>query len=500
MAITVTTPNTLALLLDDLNYKLSTTNLLSSSGVNAQLVLKITASGSLGQTFTINALGNNQEFEIVSSDLDNGLSVLVPNQPTTSLQADKLIEAFEKNYYIYNNFTIVKAAAVGGHTVTLTAQTPGTNFTLSTSNLPAWLTEDSNTAGVDDTPRDNYELLIQLFIEEVLGSGNFNFVDEIGIPPTPLGESTFYIREFLEPYFAIDFPDLAATDALQATESVKQIYINYAEAFGVPKKAQRVFKGDGTPIIVLPGGTTKEYRASNNFFTDHINQRKFLTNQPSKTVGANDPEFLHFCSIVAGDHEVHFRAHFPDGTNTGWVDELNYTAQQHEVFVIPVNPTVLNIPSPAYKYDVKVIDDSGESEIKTYYIDQHYQANTKHFMYTNAFGFMETLRCVGNHSKSIAISNNTALVQLPENHSSKDSQFKSFNHQVAKSIVVNTGFNTKEQQEHCVEFAKSKNRFIVENGEYQAIHLANAPAVSYDATKQNAYSYQFTYSPAVINE
>jgi len=258
----VKSPAAVSLVGNDIPFKINTDNQFSAAGVKASISLNWASGDGAGDKFSLSWGETIVELTAAATPDGSGTQYPAYVSGTVGLWEAQVMAAMQTNYLLSTYFEI-SSPGLDGYIV-LTAYAEGAEFTLTLDSDTSNVAEVVNTAGVDKTARDFYQLLCKVWDYTAFSFDPDNLLGEDRLTPDESGNVIFKIQEYLKQLLSFDFewPEPTDTFLFLKTNAIKRFYIQYAETYdGVPKK---LFNTSGTVTQVILGGISRNAQAELN--------------------------------------------------------------------------------------------------------------------------------------------------------------------------------------------------------------------------------------------
>lgn len=479
----------------------------------------------LAATLTLSWNGNTVVFYVESTTTPSGYNLPQDIASTTLAQyVEFLAEVwFPAQYLLEKDFIIEN---IVGNKVRFTAKQPGTELqlTYSTTIPSGQATMATTTAPIAWGFLDDYQVIMDVELEETYGSGEFTRIGTLSATPvlyddagTWKGDVKFDIQELLDGALQTrhDPPTLTASVPTIADNTNLRYRVIYAERFnvvGTTVFVRRVQSGDS---IVLKGGL--QYLdvpavpdLEHDFYT--LTDKPFNTWQPIvKEVTAAEPHFLYFFTDhqLTGSNRFHLRAevYYTDGT-TDTATLMSTDVQSiHETYYYRVsfNDEGLDALQPTktpYKYTI-YIDETGAAittQVVTFWLVDETR-NDRFFLFENSAQGWDTLRCNGNRSAINNVVKVEAANMLQAGYAATDATVVQKTESTADTFEIFTGFKPKAEIMHLRDFLRSEKVFEVVDGALVPV-VVNGGSFELETEETGNYGYglKFRYRHAFVNK
>ena len=401
-------------------------------------------------------------------------------------------------------FVITRTGPIGGNSIYITAIDTDPDFTVEVANTAGYT--NTNTAAIADTTPDNYAVLMEVFVESTYKAGNYTLAAQLENTPDAEGYLYFDISGILEAECRTGMieplvPVWSTADTALA-DNIRRYYIRFTEKYGAPAVNQEWEYDDVR--LVMAGGISQSLFALGDFLGGMDIADALLTWMPDgRKIGLLQPEFLAWYNWDVATHLIKIERQWYDiNDNTLSSSTFYFTALEvaaHEVGLLPVNPTLLevDIETDAYKYRVRVLDADTEAELsqwRTYYIDRDYYESERYVMYLNGFGTPECWRCTGEWGKKLSVQRSVAETPLLPGYNELAVDRFQFARLYDNELTYRTGYITRAEAEVLQEMLIAGEVYDVSSEGYIPLRItANSFAVT--DTNQDLHAYQFTAQP-----
>ncbi len=164
---------------------------------------------------------------------------------------EAFVEAIKHNNFFYQNYTITYE---GGDVMKFEARDYGDVWNISASSSDITWTVSTNTSGVDQTTNENFEIIMQVYLEESFSvNANkdlFIQIAELTLTPDSNEQAIFYLQKVLEPYLdKVSAPEIGATSLGSVSGILKNYFYKYGEKYGDPATYKAIYDGDVKKVI-----------------------------------------------------------------------------------------------------------------------------------------------------------------------------------------------------------------------------------------------------------
>jgi hypothetical protein len=436
------TLNKISLCDNPIKFIINSDNYISSPGKKERIYLQFELTGPLeNDHFTLAWGDNSLTFTFKTTPDESGLQLPIYISGNIFVWLETVAAALRSNYLLYSDFKVSYSGV--GYNIDITAREKGEAYDITFSESATSLQIFDFQDGEDDTYRDFYRLILQVYLAAAL---NYNDIllgsDEL--PVDENGNAEFDIAGFIKPEFEYDFhfPESGALFAIQRVNTIKNIRLRYAETYD--NTVKELFSSG--PHFIKDGGINKrdlEFYDSedSNYFDYSANQKHFLT--WGKIISVNQPEKLFFLfRSHEGITKLKCKATYELGVKV--VKTIKeFTVAVCDVYEFIISPHFFIDDLSFIKYEIWLEDVNGVliSETRTYYLDHKTYLNERFFFFKNSFGVTETLRCTGIQSKNIEI-NRTAGNLINDITGNNAREIKNFDNIEKQKLKTNTGWTS----------------------------------------------------------
>jgi len=305
---------------------------------------------------------------------------------------------------------------------------------------------------------ENHKVWIEIFFETANGlervSRNEAYADANSIISFDIAEVIDAELENEQPELPI--PDFNSSD-IQLHDIVRQYYIRYREDYDGIESPEWT---SSSTKYALFGGVAQDMFAELNFFDMLSEDHSLLTWYPTgKSVSLDQPEWVAWYNYFEGGKGVLVEVTWYDVDGNPTTD-IKYTGNTvncpaNHVMLVPVGYTQLGIDeSTAIRYSVRLMD-RGEyeenpqtvyiSEVREFYLDRGYHKEKNYLMYLNSFNCPETLRCVGDFSKSLDVKRKKSSKILAADFTAATPEVSQHNQSFNNGLTFRSGYLSKAE-------------------------------------------------------
>jgi hypothetical protein len=471
--------------------RFTSNNEVETAGVVASATLNFTFGAPAAAAFVIQFGGNTITFTTTNTPgHDTGVDL-----PTGTTSGSTIASYLDDNYLLATNFDITSS----GTTVTLTAKSPGIQFTLAFSGY-VWWSVTSNTAGVTEVRRPNFQAWADLYIEPTYMANSISVL-AAKLSATRAADAGYYfdVSAIVDAYTA-DYPptlnDIAVRNASDAM--LVRYLIKACEAYGSPIAPQAL--SQKTTRTALRGRNALEIvgTAGNELPTGaYPNHVMLLTGRPvAKKVTRLQNEFTYLLSIVgSAGLAISVGISYTDGTSGSIPSVALPSASGTQVFVVPMGYDQLGIgavnPAKTVRsYTVNIAVGSpvvGDITLVFNLVDTC-PPHMRYLIFRNELGGYDTLQLHGAMQKSGQHERQRGQYILPENYTLLSREAFDYDTSSQDEYEAHTGYHlTKEEAEYYLrQLLQSENVLLHEGSTLTPVTVTTKEA-NYTKDKFNLY-------------
>ena len=370
---------------------------------------------------------------------------------------------------------------------------------------------------VADNRPDHLKVQLELFFEAQYLSGDFMPVVTLSAIPDTSGKTTFDISGILDAEVrnSLDDPPIPDFNANtpQKANTLRRYFVRYQELHDQILTPSWSYLD---PKLVLCGGIARNLFADYDFFGNLNESNSLLSWYPDgKKVNIDQPEWIAWYNYHNQTHEVVIGVSLMDEDGSVEATLIKHSVDvlqvaPHEILLIPVGYTQLDldahlaqIPNPV-KYTVQVFDWNlyqqqiaiAYSQKRTYFIDKKHYEEKHYLMHLNGFCLPETLRCVGNFTKELAVQRETSQRILTPGYAASFTEQFQYQEDFENRFTYRTGYLTKAQVDALQELLIHNQLFEVYVEGYIPLLLTENEFVIHD-TGQFLFALEIKAIPAL---
>ena len=331
-----------------------------------------------------------------------------------------------------------------------------------------------------NAPTD-YKILLDIVFETTYLGGDFELIASLDLYLNSASEAVVDLSSILDPALQETLPELMLpafdADAPLKADILRRFYFRYRESY----------EGADTNWInssirsVLCGGISQALFAGGEFFASLNSLNSLLSWYPlSKTVSANQPEWIAWFNYTGGDKQVTLQiqeygadSSVPN-TRTLVVDPVLVVAAD-EVALLPAGPAQLEIADTTLKYVIRVVNQLNNTELlsqkRSYYLDRPSYRSLRFIQYLNSFCLPETLRCVGVFEKELEVDRKERQLVLAEGYSSYAPELRQYDQDFENRFTYRSGYLSKVEVEALQELLIYNKVYEVSEAGAIPLHL-----------------------------
>jgi hypothetical protein len=316
-----------------------------------------------------------------------------------------------------------------------------------------------------------------------LGIGDFGeLLSAQTLYPNPDGKVFFYCEDLLNSFLEWELPSLQYNQVNAIDKQIRKFYVRYRQV--TTDSPSPVWASDSDHmLVVLKGGVAKEKFDRNNFFLNHMPQKKpFLTWMPADHfIGPEEQRYLTYLHFTDDTADLFLKARvvYTDGVQqTATLPFPLLTVSR--LFRLPAGLVQLGLAAAnpdkmIWYYDVSVEDGAGNVFATPYrlYVDYNQYYGVFSFVYANSIGGFDTVRIRGDYDVEVtrdftdieqAIGEYKGEVLPTENNAVNISKYETYKGDVGL-------LDTKQQQDSLQELLLSDHVFRLVAGRW--LRVAN---------------------------
>lgn len=430
---------------------------------------------------------------------------------------------FAANYYLEKDFIIEYAA---GPLVRFTAKEPGTELEMTwTTDIPSGEAVMSEaTSAVAWEYAEDHSFILDIEVEEVLGSGEYTRVGTVHADPvlyddsgTWIGEAKIDVAKLLSGFLQnrIDLPTIGSGSPQQVVNTLLLWRAIYAEQFNFNGDVVATWRTQSSDYQVLKGGLK---HLDVPLFSDLLTDFYGATDKPWNTWQPNGKEVTmeeqHWLTLYCDTDypsglRLQAKVYYSDGTTSATTTlTTNGSHGQYEAWIYRVgfNDEGLDALTPSgvvpTKYDVWMID-TGSSDtvgvLRTFKIVDSTR-NDRFFLFENSLGAFDTLRCNGERTVRNSVEKTEAKRVVQAGYAADEHILVQQTIADQDSFEIFTGWKPRAEVIHLRDFMRSSRVFELLNG--ALIPIVVEPGtfdLEYDRTGSYNYGLKFGYRYAFTN-
>lgn len=480
-----------------------------TQGAKAQAVLFF--SSAILDGFTLNLRWNGKTVQLVFRTSPTEVNEF-PSGNGLSAYVDQLVEWLAGYYPLKKDFVVTRYDPTQLPGVLLTARQPGTAFNLSVPNPPVGspITIANPVSGADPIKRIKYSIYTEVYLQTPGNDGtdldaHYQLVYANPNETDSDGGVRFNVGNILHSFLTPDWPAWGFLNPSGGPNSHRKYYVAYGEAWGSPIQIGRL-KRDSVRHAYL-GGADFRHRSSSGYFLNRFDssagENKALRfGSQTRYVLPDEPQFLTFVNqrpTALSNLKLVCTLTFSD--NSIQVFDDSYAPQNlpvGEKICFAVGATQLNLATRAgnkvlKEYSVKLVIGVDDWSLSYRYIlNANYQPYTRHFVYLNSLGVVETLTTYGKGSHELSLFFEQAERYLPTHYQVQDGQFVNYDLSLQQQVTVATGFWPEAVVQTWNDFYRSPFRFRLVDGQALPIGVVSK-SIKQAKDGDTLFGHQFEY-------
>lgn len=491
-------------------YDLQANDVVETAGVAAINTISFTSA--VTATTVISIRYNGQEVRFVGAAVPDASGNQIPLSATPDAgYVASLIPYFQNNYYLDPDFSVSSS----GTTLILTAKKKGTAYNLLTGSYQSG-TIAQTTVGVDEVRKKNHSIYVEINLVD--DADNLTKIYGQPYETDTDGRAKVDISKMLHAQLQADLPPLNGDKAQKCTLSNRRYALRIAPAFGEPFNigiltklaTKRVVLGgtpyeDGpaiTPVSITQGAFSSEdlaLRLGDTVRDTRTDQPQYLT-------------FLNARATAAENLRLIAQLYFSDNTSqtvTG-ITTINGIGQNQTV-QFATGFTDLNLSS--YESPTKIVTrytlqltttaGTARSAVYTYNVEREWKPYSRHFVYANSLGALETVITFGKGSETWAFVKQSAEKYLAQNYKLTDGQSLDYDLQADVKFEVASGWlRSKREVRQFADMFLSRWKFRRHNGADLPISVNTKEiklAPDGDGRHAVGFEYQYHFSSNLLS-
>jgi hypothetical protein len=430
---------------------------------------------------------------------------------------------FKAQFLLDKDFDIEYVAP---DTIRFTAKDAANVLTTSTTIPGGEATISNTTTPIQISYLDNYQVIMDVEVEETYGSGNYTRVGTIHATPTLYndggtlkGDVKLDVQEILHGFLQDkqDRPNIGIPTSTQAAATNLQWRVVYAEQYTILGELTTVRRIQCDNKQLMKGGLKHlDVPALGDLETNYygVTNKPWQTWQPDgKEVTQAEKHWLYFKTpfqITGADYyELTAEVFYTDGTTATSVINTNAAQQRWDVYYYRVGfedegLDALTPPGETpYKYTVQLTETGGgmASAVFTFYLVDSTRQD-RLFLFENSFGGFDTLRCNGDMQALAEFSKTESVVPVQAGYAATDAVVKVKSQGYGDSFEVFSGFKPLAEIIYLRDFLNSENVYEIVDGALVPVVVNTGRTFKLEHRKTGEYGYglQFSYRHAFMNK
>ena len=424
--------------------------------------------------------------------------------PALAIYAALVVDDFKTNYELNSRFDI--SVNIGTAVVVFTARerTTDTNLASYSTNVPSTFTVTQTTTGVDPVFNENFEVGLDIYVEDGYRSGEYVKLPTVFAKPETTPEDSlpkaiyFNLSERVRRYVSEFDPEiLASVDVLNILERVNiRYYYEYFEFYGTIPEPKKVYRGD--VAYALFGAlnfidyTEITYWYTGWYYSSSIYPlTRFLSWQPdTRYVPKKQPCWISWlnnhdrdahsgenyylrCKITYTDNTTHSFDAATDADSDRW-ETLSFKCGYEQLGLEAINPAKVVKKWEVWLDHMTPWREAITTSVTFILIPDH--ALQRFFVYPNAFGCPESIRVIGRQTTNINVSRQSFWKHVGMSPGKFDRQRKTSVKSFNKTFAGSTGvIKDRDYLHQVIEFLTAENVFIYDavNDRYIPVYVFN---------------------------
>jgi hypothetical protein len=485
----------------------ASTNLISSSGSKAEIILTWSAVALANEYFDLLLYGETVRFTCKASPDNSGIQFHDNSLgETLNNWVALLAEDLGKNYLIARYYDL----DVTGAAITITAKAEGSEYSqefTAGAGIDCTPTE-TNKAGTDKTYEDFYGIALLLYCNNEYVTELILNVDSEGLAEVDVSE---LIRAYIEQDF--EWPESDSDFIFARAGAITSWYFKYGERWA---DGEYSALQNSDTYYALYGGVSWMQQAkyntdASNFWAKLQYNKYFLTWSPlTRHIGPEEPVKLYFVNHTgATTLTLKAKLYTASANSTITVDTVTSIADK-TVWEMILSPAKVNYTGLSDETLLKIeawIEDESNvrvSEIRTFILDYNHYEHTRYFIFRNSLGAFEVIRSTGLMAKSEDINRETNSMVIDSDYTSKDREEVSVTNLEQQKFTVSLGWLSRyaesdEYKNWLKDFTMSREVYQVLGNTLTPVRLTGN---SFDKGKDrdNLAGFTFEFVNAFTDE
>jgi len=321
--------------------------------------------------------------------------------------------------------------------------------------------------------------------------------------PDASGYVTIDPRRILDDMVDYDMPDYQS-GTITDCENVISIFLIYAKEYDSSNNIiddQLLFPAGDWYRVVKGGISFEEYPLAGFFQTFLSTNKYFLTWNKTNILDVNQQHYLYFHNYTGADIaqvDLYVYRKFTDGTDDEGIIVSKSNFNKRNIFCFPAGVSELGLealnPTKTIEYYIVTLKNGVLviSEEITFVVDHKYRRNTRHFLYTNSLGGVDSFRAYGEADYEYSVEKNMFMKNVPYDYQPHDGQYAEQAFTEKEEITVASGFKTATELDRFREVLLSEIVYEDINDRFLRVSIDKKSVVSWK-DNDNLYNIKFKY-------
>lgn len=511
--VTAVENNIACLAFNPVEYILQTDNVIATAGVKHQLRLQFVAFQAHLAVLTFSLFGKIITFTFRNTGPYGDYDIPINGVTMNDWVRFYIMPVFESNYLLSRYFSITYST----NNITFTAKENGITYILDATVPNANIVKTTIATGVDEVKKDNFNLLLDVYIETEYLLGDYQLANpNIGVPDAAK-RVRFDIGKPLQALINPIFPNFSTLvgSGVFIANMARRYFIKYAEAFGEPIQVLKYefFTSKSLTTALFGGNKLLNFKQTNlvdNYIKAEIN--KPLTAMPSgMAVCPTQPQYLTAMwplnVTTSFTAKVMVKLFYDDGTFSDDILALSTVLDKKALLTYTVGYSQLGIDAlkesgkTVVAYDVWLADNDVVQRTHkfSFTVNHDYFLHNRFFVFINSYGCLETAWFTGSKRTQTEMDNEVYnQVHYRDTHESTnvyEGDIIEDGHSTNYIFELSTGYKTKAYVDYIVEFFQSKKRYEILPDKLAMITIDKAKVELYDDNDTD-FGFKFSYSYA----
>ena len=481
MVTVITSPPTLSLSKDPINWVLASDSVYADAGEGAINYLTFTLNKPVVANTELPLRWNGSVQTFVAKTVPSPNGANFPTGNGSQAYVNSLVSYFQNNAFLSEDFNISVEVKEGNYALVFTAKKKGQKY-----NMTALQWENGEIGitqyGKDEKRMMNHCIHFRLYLANEFANGYDEIFAE-NLATDELGKVSIDVSELLHPYLnrTPDIPLWSGFVNMMPRRSIRAYYIRLADGGGSPVQLGALTQLPTKYVALGGSGYARQSRVGTVFYES--NKYKALRLGPTTRVVITDaPQWLTFLNVSTPriNVVVKMKVFFTDNTNeTVSRMTIDSWASWTKLMIMsgPVQCEVYSIDAAKKVSSYQIWLQVGEtiiSEIYTYILNSNTYHYRKYFTYLNSLGGFDTLSVWGAQEGTTEFLVKSANRFLPSPYSLGDTE--EFQYHVSQKQRFKCAFEYDSRSQFALvrDFVRSPYRYRFFDGQCYPISIISS--------------------------